>query len=41
MTVAHFLYIPGVFLLGLTFGYSLGARAVRAEHARLKKRARE
>lgn len=41
MTVAHFLYIPGVLLLGLAFGYSLGARAVRAEYDRMKKRARQ
>jgi hypothetical protein len=41
MTVEHVLYIPGVLFLGLIFGYTLGARAVRAEMASLKKRAKE
>jgi hypothetical protein len=41
MTVAHFIYIPGVLLVGLAIGYVLGARAVRAEFARLRKRTRE
>lgn len=41
MTVEHVIYIPGVLLLGITVGYVLGARAVRAEIARLKKRAKE
>jgi proteasome assembly chaperone (PAC2) family protein len=41
MTIAHVVYIPGVFLLGLAVGYVLGARAVRAEMARLRKRAKE
>ena len=30
-TFAHFLYIPGVLLVGVTIGYVLGARAARAE----------
>ncbi len=41
MTFEHIIYIPGVLLLGVTFGYVLGARAVRAEMARLKKRLKE
>ena len=41
MTFEHILYIPGVLLLGLVFGYTLGARAVRAEMASLKRRAKE
>jgi hypothetical protein len=41
MTVAHFIYIPGVLLVGLAIGYVLGARAVRAEVARMRKRTRE
>jgi proteasome assembly chaperone (PAC2) family protein len=41
MTFEHIIYIPGVLLIGVTFGYVLGARAVRAEMARLKKRAKE
>jgi hypothetical protein len=41
MTAAHVLYIPGMLLLGLVFGYTLGARAVRAELKQLKARAKE
>lgn len=41
MTFEHIIYIPGVLLVGVTLGYVLGARAVRAEVARLKKRAKE
>lgn len=41
MTAAHVIFIPGVLLVGLTIGYALGARAVRAEFNRLKKRAKE
>lgn len=40
MTAEHVIYIPGVLLLGLTIGYVLGTRAVRAEYARQKKRAK-
>lgn len=41
MTAAHFFYIPSVLLLGLISGYTLGARAVRAEIERQKKRLKE
>ncbi len=41
MTFEHIIYIPGVLLIGITFGYVLGARAVRAEYDRMKKRAKE
>lgn len=41
MTFEHVIYIPGVLLVGLTVGYMLGARAVRAEVERLRKRAKE
>lgn len=41
MTIEHLIYIPGVLLLGVTFGYVLGARAVRAEFDRLRRRAKE
>jgi len=41
MTVEHIIFIPGVLLVGVTIGYLLGARAVRAEIARLKRRAKE
>ncbi|HET9956654.1 MAG TPA: hypothetical protein VFQ61_19290 [Polyangiaceae bacterium] len=41
MTIEHLIFIPGVLLVGVTLGYVLGARAVRAEIERLKRRARE
>lgn len=34
MSIQHVIFIPGVFLLGLVVGYSLGAKAVRNEAAR-------
>ena len=34
MTIEHVIFIPGVFLTGLAFGYMLGARAVRDEMRR-------
>ncbi len=40
-TFEHIIYIPGVLLIGLTIGYVLGARAVRAEIQRIKQRAKE
>jgi hypothetical protein len=41
MTIEHIIYIPGMLLVGLTLGYVLGARAVRAEVAKMKKRLKE
>ncbi len=41
MTPQHVIYIPSVLLLGLVLGYILGARAVRAELEKRKKRMRE
>lgn len=41
MTFEHIIYIPGVLLVGVTLGYLMGARAVRAEVERLRKRAKE
>lgn len=38
MTSAHVIYIPCAILLGLVTGYILGARAVRAEFERQKRR---
>ena len=38
ITPEHIIFIPGVLLIGLTLGYVMGTRAVRAELA--KKRAR-
>lgn len=40
MTFEHIIYIPGVLFVGLTLGYALGARAVRAEFERQKKKSR-
>jgi len=41
MTAAHFVFIPMVLLIGTVVGYMLGARAMRAEIARTKKRMKE
>ncbi|HEY3494300.1 MAG TPA: hypothetical protein VGK73_06430 [Polyangiaceae bacterium] len=41
MTFEHILYIPGVLMVGLTLGYLLGARAVRAEVAKARQRLKE
>jgi hypothetical protein len=37
----HFIFIPGVLLIGLVLGYILGGRAARAEIERRRRRARE
>jgi hypothetical protein len=37
----HFIFIPGVLLIGLVIGYVMGARAVRAETNKRRRRARE
>jgi hypothetical protein len=39
-TAEHIIYIPGILLVGIVIGYTLGARAVRAEIERLRKRAK-
>ena len=49
MTLAHFIYIPGVLLVGVVIGYVLGGRAVETaradrefrDRARTARRARE
>ena len=41
ITVEHVIFIPGVLLIGITVGFLLGAKAVRAEVARLKERAKK
>ncbi len=41
MTVEHIIFIPGVLLVGVTIGYLLGARAVRSELARVKRRLKQ
>ena len=40
MPVEHVIYIPGVLLVGLIVGYVLGARAVRSEVERSRRRAK-
>lgn len=41
MTSGHVLYIPTVLAVGLLTGYVLGARAVRAELEKQKRRMKE
>jgi hypothetical protein len=41
MTIEHVIFIPGVLLVGIVIGFTLGTRAVRAELERLKRRAKE
>jgi hypothetical protein len=41
MTFEHVIYIPGVLLVGIVVGYLLGSRAVRAEVARQRQRAKQ
>jgi proteasome assembly chaperone (PAC2) family protein len=36
-TIAHVLYIPGVLLIGIALGFSMGAKAARAEIQRQQK----
>ena len=40
-STAHFVFIPGVLLVGLVIGYIMGQRAARADIERRRKRARE
>ncbi len=37
----HFIFIPGVLLIGIVLGYVMGARAARAELERRRRRARQ
>lgn len=41
MTVAHVIYIPFALMIGLIAGYVMGARAVRAELDKKRKRMKE
>jgi hypothetical protein len=41
MTLQHVIYIPCALMLGLILGYILGARAVRAEIGKKKRRMKE
>jgi hypothetical protein len=37
----HFIFIPGILMIGIVLGYVLGARSARAELDRKRKRSRE
>ena len=37
----HFVFIPGVLLIGITVGWVLGGRAARAQIEERRRRARE
>jgi hypothetical protein len=41
ITPEHVIFIPSVLLLGLVVGYTLGARAVRAELVKRRTRMKE
>jgi len=41
VTPEHFIFIPGILLVGVAIGYALGTRAVRAEMKQAKERAKE
>jgi hypothetical protein len=37
----HFIFIPGILLIGIVIGYVLGTRAARTQIERRRRRARE
>jgi hypothetical protein len=37
----HFIFIPGILMIGVVFGYILGTRSARAEIERRRRRARQ
>jgi hypothetical protein len=37
----HFIFIPGILLVGMVIGYIMGSKAARAELDKRKRRARE
>ena len=37
----HFIFIPGVLMIGMVLGYVLGSRAAQESAARKRKRAQE
>lgn len=41
ITVEHVIFIPGVLLIGITVGFLMGSRAVRAEITRARERAKK
>jgi proteasome assembly chaperone (PAC2) family protein len=36
-TIAHVFYIPGILLIGVAFGFVMGAKAARAELEKKRK----
>lgn len=40
-SIEHLLYIPGILLVGLAFGFRMGAKAARQELEKRKKARRE
>jgi uncharacterized protein YneF (UPF0154 family) len=41
MPLAHVIFIPGVLLIGVAIGYTLGVRAAKNEMKEMKERAKE
>jgi len=41
ITPEHVIFIPGILIVGLTIGYTMGLRAARAEIARKRARLKE
>ena len=41
MTAAHLIYIPFALMIGIVVGYIMGARAVREELSKKKRRMKE
>jgi hypothetical protein len=37
----HFIFIPGILLVGMVIGYIMGSRAAKAEIDRRRRRAKE
>jgi hypothetical protein len=37
----HFIFIPGILLVGMVIGYIMGSRAARTEMDRRRRRAKE
>jgi hypothetical protein len=37
----HFIFIPGILMIGIVLGYIMGTRTARAELEKKRKRARE
>ena len=37
----HFIFIPGILLVGMVIGYIMGSRSARAELDRRRRRAKE